>query len=235
MSSSHLARVMLAVFVVVVAMASQPMPARMFQTPSPSPSATASPSPSPSGGGGCLPLIGCSGGSQSPAPSGSPSGSPTTSPSASPSGSPSASPSGSPSGSPSVSPSDCPIGSPTSQPTSSPTATPGSASHGREITIGFERVTERKGGLIVEGRVSVPDGFKACRKNAPVEVQRRVSGDWVTRKSTTTSRKGRYAVEIRNLKGRYRSIAVPTEIAQEDGSIEPCRRVKVTARWRGRR
>lgn len=91
--------------------------------------------------------------------------------------------------------------------------------HDRRISIRFTDGTgARNNGLVVFGRVRLgPEGTNEdCFRQVPVNVQRRINGRWVTKKTTTTNRRGRYAVEIFDQASRYRAVAPRHEILQED-------------------
>ncbi|MFN2587486.1 MAG: Ig-like domain-containing protein [Actinomycetota bacterium] len=108
--------------------------------------------------------------------------------------------------------------------------------HDRSISIRFQDGTgARNNGLVVFGRVRAP-GFPDCRSAVPVNVQRRVSGRWVTKKTTTTNRRGRYAVEIFDQASRYRAVAPRFEILDEDlNELHICRKAIKVKRHRHRR
>ena len=89
--------------------------------------------------------------------------------------------------------------------------------HTRSISIRFNDGTgARNNGLVVFGRLRVADGFADCMKGQPVDIQRRQNDSWVTKKTTSTNRRGRYAVEIFDQASRYRVVATRTEILDED-------------------
>ena len=101
--------------------------------------------------------------------------------------------------------------------------------HDRSVTINFDPPGGKKGGLTVFGEVN--SNLNDCVSEVPVKVQRRFNGRWVTRKETTTTENGRYAVEIRNLSSRYRAIASKYEVSQPDGSIDVCRKARKGKRY----
>jgi hypothetical protein len=109
--------------------------------------------------------------------------------------------------------------------------------HDRRISIRFNDGTgARNNSLVVFGRLTAPDGFNECRAQQPVNIQRRVGGRWVTKKSTTTNRRGRYAVEIFDLASRYRAVAPRTEIVDEDlNRVDVCLKAVRAKRHRHRR
>jgi hypothetical protein len=85
--------------------------------------------------------------------------------------------------------------------------------HDRRISIRFNDGTgARNNGLVVFGRLRLDDGFDDCITRQPVNIQRRINGRWVTKKSTNTNRRGRYAVEIFDQASRYRAVAPRTEL-----------------------
>jgi hypothetical protein len=67
---------------------------------------------------------------------------------------------------------------------------------------------------VIFGRLRAP-GFADCRKQQEVKVQRRTNGRWVTKKSTTTNGKGKYAVEINDAPSRYRAVAPKSRIVDD--------------------
>jgi hypothetical protein len=73
--------------------------------------------------------------------------------------------------------------------------------HVRSITLSLRRH------LIARGKLSVGDGFTGCAASVPVKIQRRVSGDWKTVGSTTTTDTGAYKKRIKDRPGKYRSVA----------------------------
>ena len=61
--------------------------------------------------------------------------------------------------------------------------------------------------LVARGVVSASDGFMACLTNVPVKIQRRVSGNWKTVGSSTTTVTGSYKKRIPDKPGKYRAKA----------------------------
>ena len=108
--------------------------------------------------------------------------------------------------------------------------------HDRRISIRFNDGTGARGnGLVVFGRLRAPD-YPDCRKQMPVNVQRRVNGRWITKKTTTTNRRGRYAVEIFDQASRYRAVAPRQEILEDDlNELHVCRKAVKAKRHRHRR
>ena len=108
--------------------------------------------------------------------------------------------------------------------------------HDRSISLRFEDATGTGDkGLVVFGRLRAP-GFPDCRSVQPVNVQRRVNGRWVTKKTTTTNRRGRYAVEVADRVSRYRAVAPRTELQPfPDGLIHICSEAVKAKRHRHRR
>jgi hypothetical protein len=73
--------------------------------------------------------------------------------------------------------------------------------HTRSITLSLRRH------LVARGMVSADDGFTACAATVPVKIQRRVSGNWKTVASATTTSTGAYKKRIPDKTGRYRARA----------------------------
>ena len=90
-------------------------------------------------------------------------------------------------------------------PSTSPSPSAGGAKHGRSIGLGF---AHQNGRLAASGKVSVNDGFNACRKNVPVTLDRRKGDRWVTVGTDDTNRKGRYEVTSADKQGRFRARAL---------------------------
>jgi hypothetical protein len=111
--------------------------------------------------------------------------------------------------------------------------------HARRISIRFNDGTgARNNGLVVFGRVRLGAGGtnNDCIQQVPVNIQRRVNGRWVTKKSTDTNRRGRYAVEIFDQASRYRAVAPKVEILDEDlNQLHICQRTAKDKRHRHRR
>jgi hypothetical protein len=82
--------------------------------------------------------------------------------------------------------------------------------HTRSITLSLRRH------LVARGMVSVGDGFTACAATVPVKIQRRVSGNWKTVASATTTSTGAYKKRIPDKTGRYRARA--TMVALNSGA-----------------
>ena len=90
--------------------------------------------------------------------------------------------------------------------------------HARRVSLRFNDGTGASNNrLVVFGRLRLAEtSFTDCIAQQPVNVQRRINGRWVTKKTTNTNRRGRYAVEIFDKVGRYRVVAPRTEILNED-------------------
>ena len=87
-----------------------------------------------------------------------------------------------------------------------------------------------KPALLIKGRVSAP-GFAECASEVPIKVQIRAGGEWITRKSDTTSENGVFKVLIRDVQARYRAIAPRFEIIDEPNeTINICVKAKDTQR-----
>jgi hypothetical protein len=74
--------------------------------------------------------------------------------------------------------------------------------------------------LVARGVVSASDGFTACVIDVPVKIQRRVSGNWKTVGSTTTTATGSYKKRIPDKPGKYRAKA-PKVTLNEGADICP--------------
>lgn len=75
----------------------------------------------------------------------------------------------------------------------------GSGAHERSITLLL------KNHLTAKGRLTVKDGFNACRSDAKVKIQRLVSGSWKTVGTDTTTGVGNYRVNVPDKPGKYRA------------------------------
>jgi len=122
-------------------------------------------------------------------------------------------------------------------PFNEPDEPPTKVVHERRISMRFTDGTgKNNNGLVVFGRVRVLDDFTACYQQVPVNIQRRVNGRWVTKKSTDTNRRGRYAVEIFDQASKYRAIAVRHAFIDEDVNEKHiCQRAVKAKRHRHRR
>lgn len=98
---------------------------------------------------------------------------------------------------PSPTPSPTASITPTPTPSPSPT-TPTTSYHSRSISLRLRHH------LKVRGRVSVLDGFSSCAQGAPIKVQRRKSGRWVTLKTVYSDSLGYYSASLSDRPGRYR-------------------------------
>jgi hypothetical protein len=77
--------------------------------------------------------------------------------------------------------------------------------------------------LVAFGRVALPDGGpRECVAAMPVEIARRVDGDWVEVERTTTNGEGWYVTVLPDRTGRYRAIAPRRRPASDDAGV--CRR-----------
>jgi hypothetical protein len=63
-----------------------------------------------------------------------------------------------------------------------------------------------KGHLTASGKVSVADGFNACRSNVTVEIQRLKNGNWTKVGSDKTTSDGKYKEALDDKSGKYRAI-----------------------------
>jgi IPT/TIG domain len=76
-----------------------------------------------------------------------------------------------------------------------------SKTHQMSVTLSLKKHLRAK------GVVSVGDGFTACTASVPVKIQRRVSGNWKSVGSTTTTASGSYSKKIKDKTGKYRAKA----------------------------
>jgi hypothetical protein len=72
--------------------------------------------------------------------------------------------------------------------------------HSRSVTLHLVR------SLVARGVVS-DDEFTVCAASVPVNIERRVAGEWTTVRTTTTSPTGSYTRRIPDKPGRYRATA----------------------------
>jgi hypothetical protein len=94
--------------------------------------------------------------------------------------------------------------------------------HSRSVTLHLVR------SLVARGVVS-DDQFTVCAASIPVKIQRRVAGEWMTVRTTTTSPTGSYEIRIPDKAGRYRATAPKFP----SGSVlTPCYRVMSPVRTR---
>jgi hypothetical protein len=73
--------------------------------------------------------------------------------------------------------------------------------HARSVTLKLRKH------LVAQGGVRASDGFMACVMNVPIKIQRRVSGNWKTVGSNTTTATGSFKKRIPDKPGRYRAKA----------------------------
>jgi len=73
--------------------------------------------------------------------------------------------------------------------------------HHRSVTLNL------KGQLTATGKVTVADGFNACRSGVTVKIQRLKNGVWKTVGSDQTSGNGKYSKNIEDKSGKYRALA----------------------------
>ena len=76
-----------------------------------------------------------------------------------------------------------------------------SSAHSRSVTLALKKH------LVAKGKVTVGDAFTACVASVPVKIQRRVSGNWKSVGSTTTTASGSYSKKIKDKAGKYRAKA----------------------------
>ncbi|MDQ3877821.1 MAG: hypothetical protein M3290_05655, partial [Actinomycetota bacterium] len=84
-------------------------------------------------------------------------------------------------------------------PSSSPPPPTSQKKHGRTISLGIEHRT-------ATGKVSVKDGFDACRKKVPVKLQKKRGAHWKTVDSGRTSKSGGYTLTAGHA-GTFRAVA----------------------------
>jgi hypothetical protein len=73
--------------------------------------------------------------------------------------------------------------------------------HSRSVTLRLRKH------LVARGVVSVDDGFTECAADAPVNIQRRIGGEWKHVRTTSTNSTGSYRKRIPDESGRYRAKA----------------------------
>jgi hypothetical protein len=93
--------------------------------------------------------------------------------------------------------------------------------HSRSVTLSLKKH------LIAQGKVSVADAFAACASSVPVKIQRRVSGNWKTVGSATTSTTGTYKKKIKDKEGKYRAKAPKVVL---NSNVDICSGAKSPAR-----
>ena len=81
--------------------------------------------------------------------------------------------------------------------------------HPRDVSLAFS-------GNKARGKVSVTDGYSACRSGVPIKVQRLKKGNWKTVGSTLTKANGTYRVPGLTLSGKYRTVAKKTKLSSGD-------------------
>jgi hypothetical protein len=74
-----------------------------------------------------------------------------------------------------------------------------SGQHDRSITLLL------RNRLIAKGRLTVQDGFNACRSDATVKIQRLTGGTWKTVGTDRTTGVGNYRVKVADKPGKYRA------------------------------
>jgi hypothetical protein len=73
--------------------------------------------------------------------------------------------------------------------------------HARDISLQLRHA------LVARGKVTVTDGFTACAASVSVKVQKKVSGNWETLRTVTTSSLGAYKADLQDREGEYRAVA----------------------------
>ena len=81
------------------------------------------------------------------------------------------------------------------------TVSTGPKKHSRNVTL------KLKGHLTASGKVTVGDGFNACRSNVKVVIQHLKNGAWKNVGSDQTSSNGEYKDTVDDKNGKYRAIA----------------------------
>lgn len=98
--------------------------------------------------------------------------------------------------------------------------------HDRHLNMRFrDWVGPGDEGLVIFGRLRVPDGFRRCGQGQPVVIQRRVDGKWVTKKHATTNARGRYAGVVFDVLADYRAVAPATEVEHDGRHL--CRKEQI--------
>jgi len=131
----------------------------------------------------------------------------------------------------------------TSPTNTTPPTPPNEVDHARSISIDISHVfiRNRKGNRVrwlkVSGNVGTTGEFEGCAGGVPVKVQIRTEGGgWLTRKSDTTSARGRYKVLIADSPGRYRAVAPKIEVPDEQtNTVNNCLRAAAKQRHRHNR
>lgn len=70
--------------------------------------------------------------------------------------------------------------------------------------------------LIASGYVRVPDGFAACRRHVPVNIQRRISGVWRGVATRWTDAGGFFQARLRDISGWYRAVVPKRTLSGDD-------------------
>ncbi|HYO60498.1 MAG TPA: Ig-like domain-containing protein, partial [Actinomycetota bacterium] len=103
--------------------------------------------------------------------------------------------------------------------------------HPRRINMRFrDWVGPGDEGLVIFGRVRLSedgDTFRKCTQGQRVRIQRLVDGDWVTKKNATTNARGRYTGVVFDRPGRYRAVALRSQIPVDDVVVHVCPRVEI--------
>jgi V8-like Glu-specific endopeptidase len=86
-------------------------------------------------------------------------------------------------------------GTPT--PTPQPTPTDFVDTHAMRVSL---RLSKH---LIAKGTMTAPDGYRACTRNAPVGIYRKVPGEWKLLKVMSTNDFGSYKFRLKDRTGRY--------------------------------
>ena len=86
---------------------------------------------------------------------------------------------------------------------------PTKTNHPRNTNIKFDHSGRDR--LTIFGDLDAP-GFPECHKQEIIKVQRRTNGRWVTKKTTSTNGKGKWAVEINDMVSKFRAVAPKSKI-----------------------
>jgi hypothetical protein len=83
---------------------------------------------------------------------------------------------------------------------------PQAGDHERSLTLSL------RNHLTAKGRLTVDDGFIACRSDATVKIQRRQGAKWKTVGTDTTTGVGNFRVNVPDKPGKYRATVARSEL-----------------------